>query len=268
MLYRLKVALLKQERVSLWWTRWRAWRGDNVGNYNRLPEHIRDHASGKSFADIGCMWGVNGAYSFLAEEAGATEVKAVDVFGPTPEFDQERAARNSSVEFILGDATDPATIERVGAADTVLCAGVLYHHPSPFDVLVALRMMCRGTLILRTSSIPEIKGLPNAAVYYPMLAPGAREMWVHPSVKGRLGVDTEFLPKEGYGNWFWGFTPSCLDSMVVTAGFEVLKSFREPWAQTLICGPVKKRFEHRLPGREEARGIGREVSRSGRARPT
>lgn len=48
--------------------------------------YVREYVPSRSFADIGCMWGVNGEYSFVAEEAGATLVKAVDVFGPTPEF--------------------------------------------------------------------------------------------------------------------------------------------------------------------------------------
>jgi len=37
---------------------------------------VREHAPGHSFADIGCMWGVNGEYAYLAEEAGATARKA------------------------------------------------------------------------------------------------------------------------------------------------------------------------------------------------
>ncbi len=106
------------------------------------------------------MWGVNGEYAFLAEKLGATVVKGVDVFGPTPEFEDKKKERNSSVEFILGDITSADTIKRVGIVDIVFCAGVLYHHPSPFDLLVALRRICKKTLILRTSAIPEIKGLP------------------------------------------------------------------------------------------------------------
>lgn len=267
MLYRWKVHMLKTERGSRAWAGWRTRRGSDVGNYHRLPEYIRQYTAGKSFADIGCMWGVNGAYSFLAEEVGATSVKAVDVFGPTPEFEQEMAERGSQVDFILGDATDPGTIERIGPADVVLCAGVLYHHPSPFDVLVALRMMCRQTLILRTSTIPENKSLPNAAVFYPMLTSKARRAWRIPAVQGRLGIDTEFLPDEGYGNWFWGFTPSCLKAMVTTAGFRVARSFPEPFAHTLICEPIDMPFRHTLPDRTRAREIGDEVSRSGMASP-
>jgi hypothetical protein len=86
MLYLWKVRLLKIPRLNLLWRHWSARRGDIVGNYGDLPRLIREHAPGRSFADIGCMWGVNGEHAFLAEAAGATRVAAVDVFGPTPEF--------------------------------------------------------------------------------------------------------------------------------------------------------------------------------------
>ena len=74
--------------IYLLWRRWRARQGDVLGSYDRLPEFVGNHAPGKSFADIGCMWGVNGSHAFLAEDAGATRVVGVDVFGPTPEFER------------------------------------------------------------------------------------------------------------------------------------------------------------------------------------
>src|SRR5437879_4300751 len=102
--YRLKVRVLKTQRGNWLWRYWQGFRGGIIGNYNYLPEYIRRFATGKSFADIGCMWGVNGDYSFLAEAAGAMSVKGVDVFGPTPEFTKKKEDRKSAVEFILGDA--------------------------------------------------------------------------------------------------------------------------------------------------------------------
>ena len=178
MLYTWKVRALKNPRLNRLWRWWQVKRGRHVGDYARLPEYIRQYVKGgKSFVDIGCMWGVNGEYAFVAEEAGATEVKGVDVFGPTPEFEEKKRQRNSNVEFILGDAIDARTIARVGVVDVVFCAGVLYHHPAPYDLLVALRKMCREHLILRTSTIPEINGLPNAAVYWPMLGERDRKLW-------------------------------------------------------------------------------------------
>ncbi len=269
MFYGLKVALLKRPPINLRWRQWRARRGDIVGSYDRLRDLVTEFSPGGSFVDVGCMWGVNGAYAFLAEQAGATKTVGVDVFGPTPEFTAESEQRGSSVEFVLGDVTDTGTLERIGPADTVLCAGVLYHHPSPFDVLVALRALCRRTLILRTSTIPEVDGMPGAAVYWPMLDQRARQRWNLTSLglDAQVGITGPFEPGQGYGNWFWGLTPSCLEGLVRTAGFEVVRRETEAFAQTLICTPVQPPFGHSLPDGEAARRLAAEVSASGRARP-
>src|SRR5688572_3495295 len=215
MLYKLKVRSLKIPRLNRIWRRIVAWRGQSPGSYGELPGYIRRHAPGKSFADIGCMWGVNGEYSFLAEEAGATRIVAVDVFGPTPEFEAKRTSRASKVEFLLGDVSRAETLVRIGEVDVVFCAGVLYHHPSPFDLLVALRRICKETLILRSSTIPEVRGLPNAAVYFPMLDDRSRDLWSLKSLGlvHQAGISNEFQPAEGYGNWLWGLTPCCLESV-------------------------------------------------------
>lgn len=268
-LYRLKVNLLKFPRLNLIWQKWQTWRGRPVGNYAHLPDHIRRYAPGHSFVDIGCMWGVNGAYAFLAEEVGATVVKGVDVFGPTPEFEAQKQERGSNIAFILGDATHPDTLARIGVMDVVFCAGVLYHHPSPFDLLVALRRICGQTLILRTSTIPEIAGLPNTAVYFPMLTATERPLWnlSRLGLLKQVGITDAFEPEQGYGNWFWGLTPSCLESLLETAGFRVDYRATEAFAQTVICTAVAPPFTHRLPNETEARTMAHQISEAHIARP-
>jgi len=267
--YRNKVRLLKNPRINILWRYWQEWHGRPVGNYSRLPGFIEQHAPGHSFVDIGCMWGVNGAYSFLAEKVGATSLKAVDVFGPTPDFELEKEKRCSDVEFILGDATQPETLAEIGVNDVVFCAGVLYHHPSPFDLLVALRRICGKVLILRTSTIPENRSLRNAAVYFPMLEASERRLWNLTSLglMHQEGISGPFDPESGYGNWFWGLTPSCLAALLVTAGFQVDYRETEPFAQTFICTPTEIPFAHRLPGEFEAREIARDISDLKLARP-
>lgn len=270
MYYSLKVKLLKNKTLNYLWRYWLAWRGEEVGNYSRLPEYIRQHAPGKSFADIGCMWGVNGDFAFIAEEAGASTIKGVDVFGPTPEFEEKVRAKSSRVQFILGDITRPKTIKKVGVVDVVLCAGVLYHHPSPFDLLVALRRICKETLILRTATIPENKEIPNSAVFFPYLSGADRSLWN----LSKLGVGKQdsitdgFNPEAGYGNWFWGLSPSCVTSMLELAGFDVTYRATEAFAQNFICSAKTPPFEHYLPDEEEARKMGQKVSASGIARPS
>ncbi|TGD81402.1 DUF1698 domain-containing protein [Hymenobacter wooponensis] len=264
-----KVRLLKRPRFNLFWRYWNVWRGKKVGNYSEIPTLIRQYAKGHTFADIGCMWGVNGEYAFLAEEAGATAVKGVDVFGPTPEFEAKKRERNSSVEFVLGDIGTQATLTEVGSIEVVFCAGVLYHHPSPFDLLVALRKVCSKTLILRTSTIPEVKGLPNAAVYFPMLSAEQRKLWNLSSLGllNQVGITNGFEPEEGYGNWFWGLTPSCLESLLITAGFKVEQRFTEPFAQTVICSVIAPPFVHELPNELDAKRSAEAISSLGIAKP-
>jgi hypothetical protein len=262
MLYTWKVRALKVPRFNRLWRGWRARRGETPGDYASLPEYVREYAPRHSFADIGCMWGVNGEHAFIAEAAGATRVTAVDVFGPTPEFERAHRTRQSLVEFVLGDITRSATLDRIGVVDVVLCAGVLYHHPSPFDLLVALRRICRLTLILRTSTIPEVGGLPNAAVFYPALPPARRQLWDLRSlgVAHQAGISDAFEAAQGYGNWFWGLTPSCLTALVETAGFKIDRRAPEAFATTLVCTPVAVPFEHQLPEPQKAREIGVAVS--------
>jgi hypothetical protein len=124
-------------------------------------------------------------------------------------------------------------------------------------------------LILRTSTIPEIGGLPNAALFFPMLDDRARTLWKLASLglPHQEGISNPFQPQQGYGNWFWGLTPSCLRSMVQTAGFQVDEQWEEAFAQTLVCTPVASAFAHRLPGESEAREIAEAVSAAGIARP-
>ena len=240
MLYRFKVWALKRPRLNRLVRMLRVSRGARVGDYGHLTRHVERFVRGQSFADIGCLWGVHGKFAFAAEAAGATRVTGVDVFGPTEEFERERVARGSHVRFVLGDVSQPAVAADVGETDVVLCAGVLYHHPSPIDLLVALRAICRKTLILRTSTIPEVDGLPNAAVFYPHLSDAARRRWNLTSlgVSYQVGITDPYDPSQGYGNWFWGVTPSCLRSMLQVSGFRVDEEWPEAFAQTMICTPV------------------------------
>lgn len=240
MLYGLKVWALKRPRINLWLRSRRARRGERVGDYGHLAKFVERHVPGRSFADVGCLWGIHGKFTFLAEASGATSVTGVDVFGPTEEFERERRARSSRVRFVLGDVTRPETMAEIGKVDVVLCAGVLYHHPSPFQLLVALRAICGSTLILRTSTIPEVPGTPNAAMFYPHLSDAARPRWNLSSlgVREQVGISGPFDPAQGYGNWFWGLTPSCLRSMLQVAGFRVDEQWGESFAQTMICAAV------------------------------
>jgi hypothetical protein len=83
----------------------------------------------------------------------------------------------------------------------------------------------------------------------------------------QAGISNAFSGEDGYGNWFWGLTPSCLVSLLETAGFSVERRENEPFAQTIVARAAAAPFEHRLPGDAKAAAIGAAVSATGVARP-
>ena len=87
-----------------------------------------------------------------------------------------------------------------------------------------------------------------------MLDAKDRQLWNLKSlgIFPQVGITDKFDPKQGYGNWFWGLTPSCLVSLLKTAGFQVEYQFTEPFIQTLVCKSVDVLFVHRLPDERDA----------------
>lgn len=204
-------------------------------------ELIKEYSSGKSFADIGALWGVDGGNSFLAEESGATKVVAVDIYPASTKFLEERARRDSSVLFVEGDINLTQTTNTIGVCDVVFCSGVIYHTPDPFHILTRLRAITGETLILNTASIPEMPGIQNGAVFYPYLNKNQREIW-----KQRIGTQKSitgpYEPESGYANWFWGMTPSLIESLLLCAGFKVEKRYLTPFRTIMVCKVIKPGF--------------------------
>lgn len=242
-LYMLKVRALATNTGRQAWRLWR--RLTRPQHHTKTAmDLIREEVRGKSFVDIGCMWNVDGEYSFVAEQSGARSVIAVDVIPPTEAFERKRRELGSKIEFIQGDGVSAEVIEKIGQVDMILCAGVLYHHPSPYHMLVSLRELCRETLILASAIIPESRELRQAAVYYPRLSEKDRRRWDVAKRHGggkRWAINVPYDPAVGYSNWFWGMTPSCIKAMVETAGFRVEEEYAlHPFARVFLCRAVAK----------------------------
>lgn len=200
-------------------------------------ELIARHVPGRSFADVGCMWRVDGAYSFHALVKGAASVTGIDINPATTAFAERNAAVNDRVRFVQSDLNDPALPGRVGAFDVVFCSGVLYHVPNPVASLEQLRRLCRGTLILTTASILE-REMPHAAVFLPYLATAERERLDFPSPSRKRGLDSGVIERRGYANWLWLPTPSCLRAMARFAGFETLACHEHRHVTTLVARAI------------------------------
>ncbi|MEA2181064.1 MAG: tRNA (mo5U34)-methyltransferase [Solirubrobacteraceae bacterium] len=185
-------------------------------------ELIARHVKGRSFVDIGCMWTINGALCFAAEDAGAARVTGVDVMGPSDEFTTEKRRRASKMRFVQGDVHDPATVAEIGRHDVVWCSGVLYHAPHPLLTLERLRELTGGTLLLATETVAETPGRRGTIV----IAPGTEE---HPNAEPARG------PNAGYGPWYWGFAPSALRTMLALSGFQIVEEHRTPFHVTVVA---------------------------------
>jgi len=183
---------------------------------------IAQHVAGRSFVDVGCMWTIDGALCFAAEDAGAASVTGVDVMARSARFDAEVARRESPIRFVQGDLHEPATIEAIGMHDVVWCSGVLYHAPHPLLTLERLRAITGHTLLLATETVAETPGRRGTCV----IAPGPAE---HPNAEAPTG------PGQGYGPWYWGITPSALRTMLELTGFEVVEEFRTPFHVTVVA---------------------------------
>jgi hypothetical protein len=185
-------------------------------------ELIAHHVGGRSFVDVGCMWTIDGALCFAAEDAGAASVTGVDVMAASERFEAERRRRDSQVRFVQGDLHDPATIAAIGRHDVVWCSGVLYHAPHPLLTLERLREITADTLLLATETVAETPGRRNTCI----IAPGREE---HPNSEPATGAG------QGFGPWYWGISPSALRTMLTLSGFEVVEEHRTPLHVTVVA---------------------------------
>lgn len=218
--------------TSAWLTAARLWnrRQPRLDFPGRRRELIDRLTPGRSFIDVGGMWGIDGEMAFRAEEAGAERVVLFDSMEATEGFVAERERRGSSVEFVSGDLHDAETMAALGQFDVVWCTGVVYHSPSPFQQLEHLRRLCADKMMLGTRVLPEVPGIENACILYPGLSESARRS-LHRAHGGKrapeaLGITAPFDPDQGYANWWWGITPSALRSMVEAAGFTITEEMR------------------------------------------
>lgn len=206
-------------------------------------ELLRRHVDGRSFADIGAMWQLHGRMPFVAEEAGATAVTAVDAMDPTPEYLSEHERRGSRVRFVQGDLHDPVTVDEIGTHDFVWCSGVIYHSPNPYLLIEHLRQITGELIYLGTEIVPELPGFDQACIFYPGLSEPARRAYgsAHGAAHAAIGVNSPFdrTPGLGYANYWWGITPSALRAMMRTARFDIVEERTpDPFTMSVLARPI------------------------------
>jgi SAM-dependent methyltransferase len=234
--------------VKLWLrlAEWSARHMDRAPLWEKRRAWIRELAPGKSFLDLGGMWGIHGEVAFLAEEVGAKRVVLFDGMDPSAEFIAEHARRRSTVRYIQGDLHDEVGVADLGLFDVVWCTGVIYHSPNPYLLLEHLRRLAGERLVLGTQIVPELPFLANACLFLPGLPQAVRDAFASrlpekaPLLLG-LTTDFDYTPGLGYANCWWAMSPTALNSMLEVAAFEVLdRNSDSPYWLDLVAVPTDR----------------------------
>jgi tRNA (mo5U34)-methyltransferase len=223
-----------------------------VGERPRGAE-ILPEVTGRTVLDIGA-W--DGKYSFLAEQAGASRVVALDHYvwgvdlvargaywneclaqGVLPDhsrdltdfwrpdlpgrrsFDYARSVLGSNVEPLVADfvTTD---LEALGQFDVVLYLGVLYHMKDPLNSLERLRSVTKEVAVIETEAVH--------------LANLDQERLLQFHAGSEVQAD--------FGNWFVP-TIECLHALCRAAGFSSVRTIEGPPA---VPVPRRERLRTRV----------------------
>jgi len=197
--------------------------------------YIRKVVRGRSFADIGGLWGTVNEKVSVAHRHGATALAMIDISGPElwDLFEERRQTLGlPEVRCIQGDILTLAE-SSPPQFDVVHCSGLLYHVPSPLQLLMALRKMTREYLVLASAvsgtSVKSSEGaleIPEAALLFVPALKGRerailRSYWERFVGDGAIGItrDTASWQPDDFAAWWWLPTVEALRAMCEVAGF-------------------------------------------------
>lgn len=214
--------------------------------WDRVEENRRrlvsELAPGRSFLDVGGMYGIAGEIAFMAERAGATKVTVMDGMDPSDEFIDKHRANDSKVEFVQGDVHDAELFAWMGDYEVVWCCGVIYHSPNPMQQLRILRSVTTGTLVVGTNIIPEVPGIEQLCMLYPGISETSQRRFADilggPERFPGMASPFDPSPLMIYANMWMGFSPSALRSMLVYSGLDIIEEHRYgPYWMDMVAKP-------------------------------
>ena len=196
---------------------------------------------GKTFIDVGGLWGTVNEKVTVAARAGAARVTMLDISAPDNALWEAFAGRCADAgvagyHCLTGNLDDADIAQKTGVFDVVHCSGVLYHCPNPVHTIGQLARMCGETLIITTTIVPdhvrnvrgELKLPAGSVLFVPALTEQQREVlseyWNEVGAQA-CGLN---VPVPGgwrlddYGPWWWLFTVDFVPALLRVAGFDVL----------------------------------------------
>lgn len=206
-----------------------------------VAEFIGRVVHGKSFADVGGLWGTVNEKVSIAQAHGASELAMLDV---TPQghelwnrfLDRVRDLGVPEVRCLTANVVELDEDPTRPMFDVVHSTGVLYHLPDPVRGLFGLASITREHLIVGCAVIPprisisagELEVPPGGWLFLPRLPEASRavlrEHWIRDvgeNVQG-LMVDLERWNPKGFVPWWWLPTIESFKAMASAAGFEYI----------------------------------------------
>jgi SAM-dependent methyltransferase len=201
--------------------------------------YIGKVAKGKSFAEVGGLWGTVNEKVSVAHTDGASDLAMIDVSPPESDlwrlFEERRQALQlPEVRCVSSDLVTLAEGASYPQFDVVHCSGILYHIPDPLRFLRALRAVTREFLVL-TSVVTAARITTNqgtleipraAALFVPALQERERAIlqtyWQQFVGNDAIGLTREIKVwnLDDFAPWWWLPTVEALEALCMAAGFE------------------------------------------------
>lgn len=205
---------------------------------------IRSLVPGRTFADIGGLWGTVNEKVSVAALAGAAATTMVDVQPAGGKwwqlFDQRCAGLGvGGYARVCADICRPGAARELGRFDVVHCSGIMYHVADVFGFLRNLFRITGGHLLLTSMVVPprirNLSGslhLPGGALLsVPAMDARARAVLARhydllnvniPDLTGPAPCYVEERLRFRTGPWWWLYTPETMKALVRILPFEVM----------------------------------------------
>jgi len=187
------------------------------------PEH-----KPASFADLGGVWGIDGAYTFYILDRYPIS-RAVLVDTDVTDAVRRKRVRSHVLALVEGDFGDRATADRIGQVDAILMFDVLLHQVKPdWDEVIEMYSRQTQCFIIynqqfiageRTVRLPEL-GKAEYFKHVPMepSSPGYSNLFerpneIHPRYNKRYG--------DVHNVWQWGITDNDLLEVMKRVGYRL-----------------------------------------------
>jgi hypothetical protein len=201
-------------------------------------KYIGKVVKGKSFADVGGLWGTVNEKVSVAHAYGADALTMIDISPPGGELwrlfeDRRWALRLPEVRCISNDILVLADTSPSLQFDVVHCSGMLYHMADSMRFLAALRKITREYLVLtsavtatRVENDQGVLTIPEAtALFVPALqgreCAVLKAYWQRFVGDGAIGLtrETAAWRPDDFAPWWWLPTVAALKAMCAATGF-------------------------------------------------